>query len=78
LNPLHPLADGEAVAAGFKKQIPISFKASKGNITPYDLLSRVEFAVRMETWVRIPLLPDRILDATSEDSPGKVSTLFPT
>ena len=24
LNPLHPLADGEAVAAGFKKQIPIS------------------------------------------------------
>ncbi|RFC41676.1 MAG: Lauroyl/myristoyl acyltransferase [Verrucomicrobia bacterium] len=27
MNPLHPLADGEAVAAGFKKQIPISWGA---------------------------------------------------
>ncbi len=27
LNPLHPQADGEAVAAGFKKQIPISCNA---------------------------------------------------
>jgi hypothetical protein len=45
LNPLHPLADGEAVAAGFKKQIPISstLKHGHGAYGPAHMASRGTF-----------------------------------